>query len=145
VRHALSLGAGRPIRAAELRSDFDSVVSAAVTAALDSADVPFVVYATASPEDVVDTADAPVIEQALAEIAERLVAAGTRALLVAGGETSGAVVRRLGVGSLALGPEVDPGVAWMRGLRDGEDIHLMLKSGNFGAEDLFVRAWEEGA
>lgn len=145
VRHALSLGAGRRIRAAELRSDFDSVVSAAVTDALDSEDVPFVVYATASPEDVVDTADAPVIEQALAEIAERLVAAGTRALLVAGGETSGAVVRRLGVGSLALGPEVDPGVAWMRGLRDGEDIHLMLKSGNFGAEDLFVRAWEEGA
>lgn len=66
---------------------------------------------------------------------------GARAIVVAGGETSGAVVERLGVGSLALGPEVDPGVAWSRGLHDGEDIHLMLKSGNFGAEDLFVRAW----
>ncbi|QVJ02847.1 four-carbon acid sugar kinase family protein [Nocardiopsis eucommiae] len=145
VRHALSSGSGLRIRAAALREDFEAVVSSAVTEARASEAAPFVVYATASPEDVVDTADAPVIERALAEIAERLVAAGTRALLVAGGETSGAVVRRLGVGSLTLGPEVDPGVAWMLGHRDGEDIHLMLKSGNFGAEDLFVRAWEEGA
>jgi len=90
----------------------------------------------------VDTADAPLIEEALAEVAERLVVAGTRSLLVAGGETSGAVVQRLGVASLALGPEIDPGVAWMLGQRDGRDIHLMLKSGNFGREDLFVRAWE---
>ncbi len=102
------------------------------------------VYATSAPEHVVDTADAPLIEDALSEIAARLVAAGVRALLVAGGETSGAVVRRLGVGPLALGPEVDPGVAWMLGRKDGADLHLMLKSGNFGGEDLFVRAWGEG-
>ncbi len=142
VRHALALGEGRRIRADDLRADFEAVVSACVTQALAAGATPFVVYATAAPEDVTDSTDAPVIEEALAEIAERLVAAGTRALLVAGGETSGAVMRRLGVGSLALGPEVDPGVAWMRGHRNGEDIHLMLKSGNFGAEDLFVRAWE---
>ena len=61
---------------------------------------------------------------------------------MAGGETSGAVVQRLGVGALTLGREVDPGVAWTRGCRAGGDIHLMLKSGNFGGEDLFVRAWE---
>ncbi|XKK40786.1 four-carbon acid sugar kinase family protein [Nocardiopsis sp. ARC36] len=144
VRHALAAGGGRQLRPADLREDFEAAVSAAVSAALEAADAPFVVYATASPEDVVDTADAPLIEEALAEAAERLVAAGTRALLVAGGETSGAVVQRLGVGALALGPEIDPGVAWMRGRRDGEDIHLMLKSGNFGREDLFVRAWEGG-
>ncbi|WAE74747.1 four-carbon acid sugar kinase family protein [Streptomonospora nanhaiensis] len=144
VRHALAVGGGRQLRPADLREDFEAAVSAAVSAALEAADAPFVVYATASPEDVVDTADAPLIEEALAETAERLVAAGTRALLVAGGETSGAVVQRLGVGALALGPEIDPGVAWMRGRRDGEDIHLMLKSGNFGREDLFVRAWEGG-
>ncbi|WP_433700163.1 3-oxo-tetronate kinase [Nocardiopsis sp. CA-288880] len=144
VRHALAAGGGRQLRPSDLREDFEAAVSAAVSAALEAADAPFVVYATASPEDVVDTADAPLIEEALAETAERLVAAGTRALLVAGGETSGAVVQRLGVGALALGPEIDPGVAWMRGRRDGEDIHLMLKSGNFGREDLFVRAWEGG-
>jgi len=143
VRHALAVGGGRQLRPAELREDFEATVSGAVALALDSGDgTPFVVYATASPEDVVDTADAPLIEEALAEVAERLVAAGTRSLLVAGGETSGAVVQRLGVASLALGPEIDPGVAWMLGQRDGRDIHLMLKSGNFGREDLFVRAWE---
>ncbi|GAB3477212.1 3-oxo-tetronate kinase [Nocardiopsis coralliicola] len=142
VRHALGEGAGRHLRAADLRADFDGAVSAAVAAALGSHARPFVVYATASPDDVTDAADAPLIEEALASVAERLVAAGVRALLVAGGETSGAVVQRLGVEALTLGREVDPGVAWTRGHRTGGDIHLMLKSGNFGAEDLFTRAWQ---
>jgi uncharacterized protein YgbK (DUF1537 family) len=142
VRHALSAGGGHHLRPADLREGFEATVSAVVARALEGGDSPFVVYATAAPEHVVDTADAPLIEEALAEIAERLVEAGVRALLVAGGETSGAVVRRLGVASLALGPEIDPGVAWTLGHREGEDIQLMLKSGNFGREDLFVRAWE---
>jgi uncharacterized protein YgbK (DUF1537 family) len=142
VRHGLAEGGGVRLLPAELRADFEAAVSAAVAGALEGAASPFVVYATASPEHVVDTADAPLIEEALAEIAVRLVERGTRALLVAGGETSGAVVQRLGVAALALGPEVDPGVAWTLGRRGGEDIHLMLKSGNFGRADLFVRAWE---
>lgn len=142
VRHALEAGDGQHLRAADLRADFGGTVASVVSAALSSAASPFVVYATASPEDVADTADASVIEEALAAVAERLVEAGVRSLLVAGGETSGAVVQRLGVGALTLGREVDPGVAWTRGHRSGGDIHLMLKSGNFGGEDLFVRAWE---
>ena len=142
VRHALAEGDGLRLRPDELRADFEATVSGAVSRALESAAVPFVVHATAAPEHVVDTADAPLIEEALAEIAVRLVENGTRALLVAGGETSGAVVQRLGVAALALGPEVDPGVAWTLGRRNGEDIHLMLKSGNFGRADLFVRAWK---
>ncbi|WP_017609030.1 3-oxo-tetronate kinase [Nocardiopsis xinjiangensis] len=142
VQHALTVGTGHHLRAAELREDFDGTVSSIVSAALSADTSPFVVYATASPEDVAETADASVIEEALAAVAERLVAGGTRALLVAGGETSGAVVQRLGVGALTLGREVDPGVAWTRGHRADGDIHLMLKSGNFGGEDLFVRAWE---
>ncbi|MBR8742672.1 3-oxo-tetronate kinase [Nocardiopsis sp. MG754419] len=144
VRHALAEGGGLHLTPAALRDDFDGVVSRAVTEALDGGSAPFVIYATAAPEHVVDIADAPLIEQALARIAEGLVAAGVRALLVAGGETSGAVVHGLEVGPLALGPEVDPGVAWMLADRDGEPLHLMLKSGNFGAEDLFVRAWKAG-
>lgn len=142
VRHALAHGGGHHLLPADLRRDFGATVSLAVERALEGGASPFVVYATAAPEHVVDTADAPLIEEALAEIAARLVAAGVRALLVAGGETSGAVVRRLGVASLALGPEIDPGVAWTLGHSDGEDVQLMLKSGNFGREDLFVRAWE---
>ncbi|CAL9601657.1 3-oxo-tetronate kinase [Nocardiopsis dassonvillei] len=146
VRHALAAGGGHHLRPADLRADFEGTVARAAESALRSGGTaPFVVYATAAPEHVVDTADAPLIEGALAEIAERLVAAGVRALLVAGGETSGAVAGRLAPGPLALGPEVDPGVAWMVGRRNGEDLHLMLKSGNFGREDLFVRAWKGNA
>ncbi|MFD6100866.1 3-oxo-tetronate kinase [Nocardiopsis flavescens] len=143
VRHALAAGSGLHLTPAALRADFEGSVAGAVDAALRAGTAPFVVYATAAPDHVVDTGDAPLLEEALAEIAVRLVRSGVRALLVAGGETSGAVVGRLGVGPLAVGTEVDPGVAWMLGRAgDGGDLHLMLKSGNFGREDLFVRAWE---
>lgn len=144
VRHALAHGDGDRLLPSALRADFDGEVSRIVGRALDGGSAPFVVYATAAPEHVVDTADAPLMEEALALIAKRLVESGVRSLLVAGGETSGAVVRSLDVGPLALGPEVDPGVAWMLADRGGDALHLMLKSGNFGAEDLFVRAWKAG-
>ena len=52
------------------------------------------------------------IEQTLALIAEELVARGVRRLVVAGGETAGAVVSRLGVRRLRIGGEIDPGVPW---------------------------------
>jgi len=58
-------------------------------------------------------------------------------LIVAGGETSGAVVEALALPSLVIGPEIDPGVPALRG---GENLTLALKSGNFGAEDFFVKA-----
>ena len=50
------------------------------------------------------------VEQAFAELARRLVARGVRRLVVAGGETSGAVVQGLGVQALEIGAEIDPGV-----------------------------------
>ena len=65
---------------------------------------------------------------------------GFSRLLVAGGETSGAVVNALGVKALSIGPEIDPGVPWTRSL-SGPDVVLALKSGNFGAADFFVKAW----
>jgi uncharacterized protein YgbK (DUF1537 family) len=61
-------------------------------------------------------------------------------LLVAGGETSGAVVGALDVDALTIGPEIDPGVPWTRTLA-GTDLALALKSGNFGAPDFFLKAW----
>jgi uncharacterized protein YgbK (DUF1537 family) len=90
---------------------------------------------------------AAVVEDVLARIALVAVAEhGARELLIAGGETSGAVMRALGVDRLRLTRRVDPGVAWAVGvaqvLRDQPTVKVMLKSGNFGGEDLFVRAWE---
>jgi uncharacterized protein YgbK (DUF1537 family) len=62
-----------------------------------------------------------------------------RKLVVAGGETSGAVVSALGVEALAIGPQIDPGVPWTTTLGDPA-LALALKSGNFGGEDFFEKA-----
>jgi uncharacterized protein YgbK (DUF1537 family) len=60
--------------------------------------------------------------------------------VVAGGETSGAVVEALGVHGLRIGRPIDPGVPWTTSL-DPEPLALALKSGNFGAKDFFIRAF----
>jgi 3-dehydrotetronate 4-kinase len=81
------------------------------------------------------------IEDALAEIASGLVGFGVRRLVVAGGETSGAAVDRLGVSAFRLGPEIAPGVPLMRTVgRNGGELQMALKSGNFGGRDFFTRA-----
>ncbi|MHA7132960.1 3-oxo-tetronate kinase [Oerskovia turbata] len=144
VARALAVGGGFRLRGAELREGFDATVDAAARAALDAGDGPFVVYATASADDVVP-GDQEILEAAFGALATRLVDAGVRALVVAGGETSGAVTAALGVRRLDVGGSIDPGVAWSRAVRPGEaDVALVLKSGNFGGPDLFVRAWEPG-
>jgi uncharacterized protein YgbK (DUF1537 family) len=81
------------------------------------------------------------IEQAMADIAEGLVAAGVRRLVVAGGETSGAVVDRLGIPGFLVGAEIAAGVPVLRavGAADG-DMLLALKSGNFGGVNFFADA-----
>lgn len=80
------------------------------------------------------------VEHLLAEVAKALPALGFARLIVAGGETSGAVVAALGVGVLAIGPEIDPGVPWTLS-QSGPKLALALKSGNFGAPDFFLKAW----
>ncbi|MGD8809251.1 MAG: nucleotide-binding domain containing protein, partial [Gammaproteobacteria bacterium] len=79
------------------------------------------------------------LEACMGQIAEGLVAAGTRRLVVAGGETAGAVVSALGVTALRIGPEIDPGVPWTETSSDPR-LALALKSGNFGGEDFFAKA-----
>ena len=110
---------------------------------------PVLIYATAAPEDVkavqtqlgVERAG-ELVERALAAIAQGLVKLGVRQLVVAGGETSGAVVNALGVKGLRIGPQIDPGVPWTAGLGD-TPLALALKSGNFGTPDFFLKAWEK--
>ena len=81
------------------------------------------------------------IEHLLGEIAAELPKRGVTRLIVAGGETSGAVVQALGADVLTIGPEIDPGVPWTRSVA-GVDMALALKSGNFGANDFFLKAWD---
>lgn len=85
-------------------------------------------------------ASGALVEQALAEVAVRLYAAGFTRFVIAGGETSGAIVTGLGARVLEIGPEIDPGVPWTRSIH-GPDLVLALKSGNFGAPDFFTKAW----
>ncbi len=80
------------------------------------------------------------VEAALAAIARGLVERGVRRLVVAGGETAGAVVQALGIRGLRIGPQIDPGVPWTTSLGD-PPLALALKSGNFGAADFFSRAF----
>ncbi len=81
------------------------------------------------------------IEQALAAIAEGLVARGVRRLVVAGGETAGAVVAKLGVRRLTIGEEIAPGVPWTFAAGAQGALLLALKSGNFGGPAFFHDAF----
>lgn len=104
------------------------------------------VYATAEPAAVAAAQAAlgreraaTLVEDAFRGIARALADGGVHAFVVAGGETSGAVVEALGVRALAIGPEIDPGVPWTRAV-GGAPLWLALKSGNFGAVDFFAKA-----
>ncbi|WP_217632428.1 3-oxo-tetronate kinase [Ruania alba] len=107
-------------------------------------DRPVLVYAVGDLTDVEDDPGAAaLVEEALARCAVAFTADGARQLVLAGGETSGAVATALGVPALTLGAPLGPGLAWAHGVdRDGTDLNLVLKSGNFGTPTLFVDAWE---
>lgn len=81
------------------------------------------------------------VERFLAEVAVALRAKGFRRFVIAGGETSGAVVKALDIAALHIGPEIDPGVPWTVSLGDAAPIALALKSGNFGGTDFFQKAF----
>lgn len=84
---------------------------------------------------------ASAIEKAFGTLARRAVKRGVGRLISAGGETSGAVVSALAIEALEIGPPIDPGVPALRAR--GRGLMLALKSGNFGAEDFFMKAAEK--
>ena len=81
------------------------------------------------------------VEERLAEIATRVVDNGARRLIVAGGETAGAVVQALGIEMLQIGPQIAPGVPWTTSVGEPR-LALALKSGNFGGDEFFLNAIE---
>jgi uncharacterized protein YgbK (DUF1537 family) len=110
---------------------------------------PIVIAASAPPEKVAALqirlgreAAGALVEETLARIGAALVANGVRRLVVAGGETSGAVASRLGVRRLRIGAEIDPGVPWTYAEGGFAPLHLALKSGTFGAPDFFLKAFQ---
>ena len=146
----MALAAGKPLVADALAWARERIAREAV-----------LISATSTPDEVKAVqarlgveAAGKLIEDALAAVAKGLVEMGVRKLVVAGGETSGAVVQALNVRALRIGPQIDPGVPWT--LSNGgassstagapgtaaidAPIALALKSGNFGAEDFFEKA-----
>lgn len=117
-------------------------------------DGPVLIYSTARP-DAVQAAQASLgaaragalVEDTIARIAAGLARLGVRQLIVAGGETSGAVVQALGLTQLAIGEQIDPGVPWCAGQAQavGARLSIALKSGNFGGVDFFTRAFGQDA
>jgi uncharacterized protein YgbK (DUF1537 family) len=147
------MAAGRPAFAIDplrIAAGDDVVAQALAWADPRLGDQPLLVYSSAAPEDVqavqqqlgVEAAGS-MVEGALAGIARGLVERGARQLLVAGGETAGAVVQALGVQQMRIGLQIDPGVPWCHAWSAacGDAIHIALKSGNFGAPDFFIKAF----
>ncbi|KQQ54754.1 hypothetical protein ASF84_15660 [Pseudomonas sp. Leaf127] len=144
------LEAGRPalrINPLEL-ADGKPVVEQAIAFAQQAGQT-VLIYATSTPDEVrlvqqklgVERSGA-MVEDALGQIAKGLLAAGVHRFVVAGGETSGAVVQALGVQLLKIGAQIDPGVPAT--VSDGDQpLALALKSGNFGARDFFAKALKQ--
>jgi uncharacterized protein YgbK (DUF1537 family) len=110
-------------------------------------EAPKIIYATAEPATVAAAQEklgvaraGVLVEDALAQLAVDARSLGAGRIVVAGGETSGAVTRKLGVDRLAIGPEIAPGVPWTFCTSEGRDIALTLKSGNFGSPNFFAEA-----
>lgn len=112
---------------------------------------PVLIYSTAGPKDVARVQErlgqreaGELVEEFFAELSVTLGAEGVRKLIVAGGETSGAVLGALGVKALRIGPEIAPGVPWsITEASPAEERPVMClacKSGNFGDEDFFLKA-----
>ena len=142
--------AGQPVlsldSAAVITGEFgisDALAWAEETLAASPDAVPLI-YSSAEPEEVRKIQQefgrelaAEAFESFFGALAVAVVNDMASRLIVAGGETSGAVVEALGLPALIIGPEIDPGVPALRG---GPALTLALKSGNFGAEDFFLKA-----
>jgi 3-dehydrotetronate 4-kinase len=138
------------IKPVELDSQFEETLESLLQWASKyrSASEPLLVYTSAGPDEITQNQKALGVEHAgdlcetfLASVAEKLVDDGVSQLIVAGGETAGAIVKKLGLDMLRIGPEIDPGVPWTMASSGVGEIALALKSGNFGSEEFFVNAW----
>ena len=148
---AAFIEAGRPALAIDplqIASGADVVGDVLNWAAPLLADGPVLVYSTAETGSVksiqsqlgVEAAGA-MVERTIAAIARGLVERGVRQLIVAGGETSGACVQALEISQMQIGPQIDPGVPWCHAQTPLGAIHITLKSGNFGTDDFFTKAF----
>tara|TARA_B100000700_G_scaffold83792_1_gene94327 strand:+ start:1864 stop:3132 length:1269 start_codon:yes stop_codon:yes gene_type:complete len=134
-----------PIELAENNSALANAVDWVIQA---KGEEPILVYASAPPDAVKQAQKklgrdlaSSTVENALAKIALAAVQNGFRRIVVAGGETAGAVVSNLGIKGIMIGEQIDPGVPTTVSIGD-PSIGLVLKSGNFGSADFFEKAFK---
>ena len=132
-----------PVELAESNSALDNAVDWVIQA---KGKEPILVYASAPPDAVKEAQQklgrdlaSSTVENALAKIARAAVQNGFRRIVVAGGETAGAVVSKLGIKGIMIGEQIDPGVPTTVSIGN-PSIGLVLKSGNFGSADFFEKA-----
>ena len=132
-----------PVELAESNSALDNAVDWVIQA---KGKEPILVYASAPPDAVKEVQQrlgrdlaSSTVENALAKIARAAVQNGFRRIVVAGGETAGAVVSNLGIKGIMIGEQIDPGVPTTVSIGN-PSIGLVLKSGNFGSADFFEKA-----
>ena len=152
VRHFISAGLSAfAIDPLQLAAGVDVVAKALDWAGSRLGPQPLLVYSTvdtvavkAAQARMGAQAAGELVEQALARIAKGLVERGVGQLIVAGGETSGACVQALGIERMQVGMQVAPGVPWCHALiaPHAKPLHILLKSGNFGADDIFSQAFK---
>jgi uncharacterized protein YgbK (DUF1537 family) len=148
-------GAARSLNPIELAADGDAQIEH-VLAWSESCwsrdpNQAILVYSTAEPAAVREVharfgveRSGELVEQALSAISRALVMRGAGQLVVAGGETAGVCIRALDIEQMQIGPQIDPGVPWCFAsspLSPRGSIHVALKSGNFGGEDFFNKAF----
>ncbi len=152
VQHFVA--AGHPALAIDpqrIAQGVDVAAEALAWAAPQLGQTPILIYSTAPSQALQAVqgqlgaeAAGAMVEDTLARIARGLVELGVQQLIVAGGETSGACVQALRVAQMQIGMQIDPGVPWCHAQSDatsGAGLHLALKSGNFGSDDFFSKAF----
>ena len=147
IAHAAHTLPGRKLDIEAIADDPEQVVADTVSwlETLDADSIPLV-YTVGSLDDIRRGPEGNTvsgrIEEVLSAIVDRATAElGVAQVIVAGGETSGAVVQRLGIQRLLIGPRIAPGVCWSAAETAHGPVTIALKSGNFGADDMFTTAW----
>lgn len=146
IEHASKLWPNQRLDPARIANGDDVADEVARWALRQPESSPVLIYGSAPPDEVKAVqqkygreAAGLMMEKTLGAIASKLVEGGARKMIVAGGETAGAVVSALNIKGLRIGREIDPGVPWTESTCEPK-LALALKSGNFGAVDFFPKA-----
>lgn len=128
--------------ATQIENVYKSIWNRIITCQQDAV----LIYSSANKEKVRETQEkygkervSAYLEQLMAELATNVVKMGWEKVVVAGGETSGAVTEALHVNAFSIGRSIAPGVPILKPI-DQSKLRLVLKSGNFGDEDFFLKA-----